>query len=136
MFDEKKLRELETLKKDWEETCLKPSLDVQPERKEKFITDIGLTIERDYTPLDLERIDFDYKRDLGFPGQYPFTRGITPQMYRGVPWIIRAYSGFGEPKACNQRYKKLVEWGGDDIETAVDLPTQGGYDSDHTMAGG
>jgi methylmalonyl-CoA mutase N-terminal domain/subunit len=81
-------------------------------------------------------MDFDYKEDLGFPGQYPFTRGISPVMYRSEPWVIRAYSGFGESQGCNERYKKLVEWGVDEIVMAVDLPTQVGYDSDHIMARG
>jgi methylmalonyl-CoA mutase N-terminal domain/subunit len=134
--DEKKLKELEELKKVWEENCLQPAVKDRPERKEKFATDIGLEIERLYTPHDLQRVNFDYKDDLGFPGQYPFTRGITPTMYRTEPWIIRAYSGFGDPHVCNQRYKKLVECGVDEIVMAVDLPTQVGYDSDHIMARG
>ena len=111
-------------------------MDAQSERRERFLTDIGLNIERVYTPLDLARMDFDYKEDLGFPGQYPFTRGISPVMYRSEPWVIRAYSGFGESQGCNERYKKLVEWGVDEIVMAVDLPTQVGYDSDHIMARG
>ena len=112
------------------------ALNHRPERKEKFMTDIGLEVERVYTPLDLQQVHFDYKEDLGFPGQYPYTRGITPTMYRTEPWIIRAYSGFGEPYACNERYKKLVDCGADEIVMAVDLPTQVGYDSDHIMARG
>ena len=133
---EKDVGEIEELKKVWEEKCLRPALEAQPERKETFVTDIGVTIERVYTPLDLQQVNYDFKKDLNFPGQYPFTRGITPTMYRGEPWIIRAYSGFGEPQACNERYKKLVEWGVDEIVMAVDLPTQVGYDSDHLMARG
>ncbi|MDI7258336.1 MAG: methylmalonyl-CoA mutase family protein [Thermodesulfobacteriota bacterium] len=136
MWDEKDLKELEEIKKDWEEKCLKPALEDKPERKEEFLTDIGLNIERVYTPQDLYQIDFDYKKDLSFPGQYPFTRGITPTMYRSEPWIIRAYSGFGEPESCNKRYKKLIQWGVDEIVMAVDLPTQVGYDSDHLIAKG
>jgi methylmalonyl-CoA mutase N-terminal domain/subunit len=133
MWNEKEIKEI---KKDWEERCLKPALDAQSERRERFLADIGLNIERVYTPLDLDRMDFDYKEDLGFPGQYPFTRGISPVMYRSEPWVIRAYSGFGESQGCNERYKKLVEWGVDEIVMAVDLPTQVGYDSDHIMARG
>jgi methylmalonyl-CoA mutase N-terminal domain/subunit len=136
MWDDKKLKEIEKIKKDWEEKCLQPALHARPERKETFVTDVGLTIQRVYTPLDLQQTGFDFKEDLNFPGQYPFTRGITPTMYRGEPWIIRAYSGFGEPRSCNERYKKLVEWGVDEIVMAVDLPTQVGYDSDHLMARG
>jgi methylmalonyl-CoA mutase N-terminal domain/subunit len=136
MWNEEKLKEIEEILKDWEERCLKRALDGRSERRERFLTDIGLNIERVYTPLDLDRMNFDYKEDLGLPGQYPFTRGITPLMYRGEPWVIRAYSGFGEPQSCNERYKKLVEWGVDEIVMAVDLPTQLGYDSDHIMAKG
>jgi methylmalonyl-CoA mutase, N-terminal domain len=136
MKDEDKLRELALAQKAWEEECLKPAIEARPERKEKFLTDIGLEIERIYTPLDLQKVGFDYKEDLGFPGRYPFTRGISPTLYRSEPWIIRAYSGFGEPRLCNERYKKLIEWGADEIVMAVDLPTQVGYDSDHVMARG
>jgi methylmalonyl-CoA mutase, N-terminal domain len=134
--DKEKLKELEELKKAWEEGCLNPALNHRPERKEKFVTDIGLEVERVYTPLHLQQVHFDYKEDLGFPGQYPYTRGITPAMYRTEPWIIRAYSGFGEPYTCNERYKKLIDCGADEIVMAVDLPTQVGYDSDHLMARG
>lgn len=136
MCDEKKLKELEKIRKVWEEKCLKSALALRPERKDRFSTDIGLDIERVYSPLDLHEINFDYIEDLGFPGQYPFTRGITPTLYRGEPWLIRAYSGFGEPQTCNERYKKLIEWGVDEIVMAVDLPTQVGYDSDHIIARG
>ncbi len=136
MGEEKVIKELENLREGWEKTCLTPALESGPERRENFTTDIGLKIDRVYTPLNLHQVNFDYKEDLGFPGQYPFTRGITPSMYRGEPWIIRAYSGFGDPKSCNERYKKLVEWGVDEIVMAVDLPTQVGYDSDHIMARG
>jgi methylmalonyl-CoA mutase N-terminal domain/subunit len=136
MWDREKLKELEEIKKEWEENCLAPTLESEGERKKAFLTDVGLQIDRIYTPLDLQSENFDYKKDLGFPGQYPFTRGITPTMYRSHPWIIRAYSGFGEPRACNERYKKLVAWGADEIVMAIDLPTQVGYDSDHLMAKG
>jgi len=112
------------------------TLNDLPERKEKFQTDIGIDIKPVYTPSDLSEIDFNYNEDLGGPGQYPYTRGITPRPYRSEPWITRAYSGFGEPRQCNERYKKLIEWGVDEIVMAVDLPTQLGYDSDHIMAKG
>jgi methylmalonyl-CoA mutase N-terminal domain/subunit len=108
----------------------------KPERKQKFQNDIGIDVKPLYTPSDLQEAASDYNKDLGQPGQYPFTRGIAPGMYRSEPWISRAYSGFGEPRECNQRYKKLVEWGVDEIVIAADLPTQVGYDSDHIMARG
>ncbi len=136
MFDGEQLKNIENASKAWEEGYLKPSLQDKPERKEKFLTDTGLEIKRLYTPLDLSQVNFDYGNDLGFPGQYPFTRGTTPTMYRSEPWTIRAYSGFGEAQQCNERYKKIIQWGADEIVIAVDLPTQVGYDSDHIMARG
>ena len=120
----------------WQESLLGPSQKAHPPRKEKFVTDIGLEVEPLYSPLNLAAQNFDYERDLGFPGQYPFTRGIDPQGYRARPWVMRAYSGFGEAKSCNQRYKKMLEMGADEIVMAVDLPTQVGYDSDNLMAKG
>jgi methylmalonyl-CoA mutase N-terminal domain/subunit len=127
---EKKLR-------NWEKTVLDGWLKANPEKKERFTTDVGLEIERLYTPLDLERIGFDYERDLGLPADYPFTRGITPTMYRSNPFLVSVYSGFGTPKQCNQRYKKILEWGGvGEITIAADLPSQMGYDSDCPMAKG
>ena len=127
---EKKLR-------NWEKTVLDRWLKENPEKKARFTTDVGLDIERLYTPLDLEKIGFDYERDLGLPADYPFTRGITPTMYRSSPFLISVYSGFGTPKQCNQRYKKILEWGGvGEITIAADLPSQMGYDSDSPMAKG
>jgi len=107
-----------------------------PAARKKFKTDIGIDIKPCYTPADLAEIGFDYERDLGRPGDYPFTRGVSPDMYRREPWITRAYAGFGDPEGCNERYRKLVEWGADEIVMAVDLPTQLGYDSDHIMSRG
>ncbi len=102
----------------------------------RFRTDIGLDIKSLYTPSDLDEAGFDYDADLNMPGRYPFTRGIVEDMYRSDLWIRRAYSGFGEPSICNERYKKVVAWGADEIVIAADLPTQLGYDSDHIMATG
>ena len=130
------LKKIKQLQRKWEQECLKASLDGKPKTKDKLSTDIGIYLNPVYTPVDLMESNFNYEEDLGFPGQYPFTRGITPQMYRSEPWIIRAYSGFGEPRICNERYKKLIECGVDEIVMAVDLPTQVGYDSDDIMAKG
>lgn len=136
MLEKERPEDIENMMREWEEKRLRPALDNKPERKKKFVTDTGLDVKRLYTPLDLSETDFDYGKDLGFPGQYPFTRGITPSMYRSEPWVSRAYSGFGDAQASNERYKKIVEWGADEIVIAVDLPTQVGYDSDHLMAKG
>ena len=89
-----------------------------------------------YTPADLADCGFDYLADLGFPGQFPFARGDRPGMYRTVPFVTSAYSGFGDAVACNLRFRKLLELGAEQILVALDLPTQCGYDSDHDMATG
>lgn len=104
-----------------------------PERRH-FVTDVGLEIQPLYTPLDLEARDFDYRRDLGFPGHYPFTRGDRTGMFRNEPFVISAYSGFGDAEVCNRRFKHLIDIGAEQILVALDLPTQCGYDSDHEMA--
>ncbi len=136
MFEKEKIRRLKEATKAWEGGPLRDYLNKRPEKKELFSTDVGLDIERVNTPVHLSELGFDYERDLGLPGAFPFTRGITPTMYRGEPFIIRAYSGFGNAEECNPRYKKLLQWGADEIVMAIDLPTQVGYDSDHIMARG
>jgi len=128
---------LEERLKNWEKGLLDSWLKENPERREQFVTDVGLEVERLYTPLDLERTGFHHERDLGFPGDYPFTRGITPSMYRSNPFLVSVYSGFGTPAQCNKRYKDILGWGGvDEIAIAADLPSQVGYDSDNQMAKG
>jgi len=87
-----------------------------------------------YTPAKLP--DFDYSRDLGFPGEYPFTRGIQPTMYRGRVWSMRQYSGFATAEESNRRFKYLLEQGQTGLSVAFDLPTQIGYDSDHPLSQG
>jgi methylmalonyl-CoA mutase N-terminal domain/subunit len=101
------------------------------ERKERFETDSGYEIERVYEPSDI-----DYGRKLGYPGEYPFTRGIHPTMYRGKLWTMRQYAGFGSARETNRRYRYLLEHGTTGLSVAFDLPTQMGYDSDHPMADG
>ena len=104
------------------------------ERKKKFLNTSGIPIQRLYTPVDLE--DMDYLSDLGFPGSYPFTRGVQPTMYRGRYWTMRQYAGFASAEESNRRYKFLLEQGQTGLSVAFDLPTQIGYDSDHEMAMG
>lgn len=99
-----------------------------------FVTDVGIPIKPLYTPADLDHAGFDYMRDLGFPGEYPFTRGDRPGMNRSDPFVISAYSGFGDAEACNRRFRKLIDIGAEQILVALDLPTQCGYDSDHEMS--
>lgn len=98
-----------------------------PERK-------NLTFNRLYTPLDVE--GFDYEKDLGFPGEFPYTRGVQPTMYRGRFWTMRMYAGFATAEESNKRYRYLIESGATGLSCAFDLPTQIGYDSDDAMAEG
>jgi methylmalonyl-CoA mutase N-terminal domain/subunit len=121
-------------KQEWRSTILRPALKRAAERHETFETSSGIEIDTVYTPEDLP--GFDYVRDLGYPGEYPFTRGVQPNMYRGRMWTIRQYSGFGTAEETNQRYRYLLEQGQTGLSVAFDLPTQIGYDSDHPLARG
>ena len=125
--------ELAKLKKRWEETVLQPALARFPERRERFETGSGIEVERVYTPAEVE---VDYLRDLGFPGEYPFTRGVYPTMYRGRLWTMRQYAGYATAEESNRRYKYLLSQGQTGLSVAFDLPTQMGYDSDHPLAEG
>ncbi|OGO50930.1 MAG: methylmalonyl-CoA mutase [Chloroflexi bacterium RBG_16_68_14] len=125
------LDDIRSAKADWEEQMLRPALERSPERDADFETSIG-PVDRLYTPLDVA--DIDYDRDIGYPGEYPFTRGVQPTMYRGRLWTMRQYAGFGTAEESNQRYKFLLAQGQTGLSVAFDLPTQIGYDSDDPMA--
>jgi len=130
-------RAIEEIREDlyrWEKATLRKLLERAPERKPKFETFSGIEVKRVYTPLDVEGLD--YKEDLGLPGEYPMTRGIQPNMYRGRFWTMRQYAGFATAEESNKRYKYLLEQGQTGLSVAFDLPTQMGYDSDHPMARG
>jgi len=118
-------------KKTWQDDVEK-SLAKRPERQETFLTLSDLPVERLYTPDDLT--DLDYLRDLSFPGEYPFTRGVQPTMYRGRLWTMRQYAGFAAAEESNRRYKYLLEQGQTGLSVAFDLPTQIGYDSDDEVS--
>ena len=105
-----------------------------PERKEAFKGSSGIEVKPLYTPLDIEQID--YLSDLGFPGEYPYARGVQPTMYRGRFWTMRQYAGFATAEESNRRYKYLLEQGQTGLSVAFDLPTQIGYDSDHELSAG
>jgi methylmalonyl-CoA mutase N-terminal domain/subunit len=117
-----------------QDAAANPTLEGSPERKEVFTTLSGVPVERLYTPSDVA--DFVYARDLGEPGEYPFTRGIHSTMYRGRVWTMRQFSGFGSPEDTNQRLHYLLRQGQTGLSIAFDLPTLMGYDSDHTLAEG
>ena len=130
-MDRKKLQDAI---KAWEEQTLKPTLERAKERVPEFTTPSGLPVKRLYTPEDGE--GRDYLEAVGFPGQYPYTRGIYPTMYRGQFWTMRQYAGIGTAKESNQRFRYLLKEGQTGLSVAFDLPTQMGLDSDHPMAAG
>jgi methylmalonyl-CoA mutase N-terminal domain/subunit len=132
MFDKGKMAQVnEGLEKFNEKT--KSMLAKRPERMEKFVSGSGDEIQRLYSPADVE--EFDYS-DIGFPGEFPYTRGVQPTMYRGRLWTMRMYAGFATAEESNKRYKFLVEQGSGGLSVAFDLPTQIGYDSDHELSEG
>ena len=117
----------------WEKETLQPALEEFPERKERFTTGSGIPVERLYLPAHDDR---EYLERLGFPGEYPFTRGVQPTMYRGRLWTMRQYAGFGTAAESNARYHYLLRQGQTGLSVAFDLPTQIGYDADDPMAAG
>ena len=123
-------------KKQWEKETLKPTVERFPERQGKFQTDSGLDIDSLYTPEDLNEQGQDHNRDLGYPGEFPYTRGVQPNTYRGRVWTMRQYSGYGTAAETNRRFRYLLEQGQTGLSIAFDLPTQIGYDSDHPLAKG
>lgn len=134
MYDEKKLEQIRTSFTDWDENKVGKQLSKHPERKETFTTGSDKKVERLYTPVNVS--EMDYERDLGYPGEYPYTRGVQPTMYRGRFWTMRQYAGFATAEESNKRYKYLLEQGQTGLSVAFDLPTQIGYDSDHGLSEG
>jgi methylmalonyl-CoA mutase N-terminal domain/subunit len=127
---------MERLKKEkerWTET-VETKLEKRPERRDNFVNTSGIPVNRLYTPLDTESTD--YLERLGMPGEYPYTRGVQPTMYRGRYWTMRQYAGFASAEESNRRYRFLLKQGQTGLSIAFDLPTQIGYDSDHEMARG
>jgi methylmalonyl-CoA mutase N-terminal domain/subunit len=133
MFDPKKIKEIEAQVKTWNEKIEK-SLSKNPERKKEFQTASGIPVHRVFTPDAVSGIE--YPSDLNLPGEFPYTRGIQPTMYRGRFWTMRQYAGFGTAEDTNQRYRYLLKHGQTGLSVAFDLPTQIGYDSDHPLAQG
>ena len=117
-------------KSEWETTRLRPAVEKSGGRKSRFTLDSGIEIDPLYGPAG------EPESRLGFPGEYPFTRGVYPTMYRGKFWTMRQYAGFGTAEESNKRYRYLLERGTTGLSVAFDLPTQMGYDSDHPMAAG
>ncbi|MCF2136718.1 MAG: methylmalonyl-CoA mutase family protein [Candidatus Thorarchaeota archaeon] len=128
------LRKIREAKEGWENTTLAKHIERHPERREEFISTSSTPVRRIYTPLDIP--DFDYLRDLGFPSQYPYTRGVQPTMYRGRIWTMRQFAGMGTAEESNARYKFLLANGQTGLSVAFHLPTIFGRDSDHPFAFG
>ncbi len=134
MIEKDEIKKIKAAGEIWEKEKLQKSSSREKERKEVFTSISGTPIKRLYTPLDTAGLN--YNEDLGYPGQYPFTRGVQPTMYRGRFWTMRQYAGFGSARESNERYRYLLSQGQTGLSVAFDLPTQAGYDSDHPLAMG
>jgi methylmalonyl-CoA mutase, N-terminal domain len=132
MFDKDKLDALNIAREQWEETTLQQTISRMQERSKEFVTTSSRPVERLYTPLDIP--DFDYMNDLGFPGEYPFTRGVHATGHRGKLWTMRMFAGFGTAEETNARYKYLLSQGNMGLSVAFDLATLMGYDTDSPEA--
>lgn len=133
LFDKDELARLTQAQAEWETQTVQPSIQRMPER-EHIMTTSGVPIKRIYMPPDNARLA--YQRDLGLPGEYPYTRGVQPTMYRAKSWTMRMFAGFGTAEDTNQRFKYLLSQGQTGLSTAFDMPTLYGYDTDHPMAAG
>ena len=118
----------------WEQETLKPALEKHPERKKSFQTVSLEDVDRLYTPADVADLEFD--RDISFPGEFPYTRGIHPTGYRGKLWTMRQFAGFSTPEETNARFKYLMDQGQTGLSVAYDLPTLMGYDADSPLSEG
>lgn len=134
MKDDELKRKVQNAYQNWENSSYQKSVLKNPERQEEFSTVSFTPVKALYTPLDIN--EKDYSEKIGFPGEYPFTRGIQPTMYRGRLWTMRQYAGFGSAKESNKRYRYLLSQGTSGLSVAFDLPTQIGYDSDDPLAYG
>jgi methylmalonyl-CoA mutase, N-terminal domain len=135
-LSKQKSKQVERDQSSWKKTCLQQSTAKVPLRKEKFITTSGIEMPDLFLPSE-ETFSVEYFREkIGFPGQFPFTRGVQPSMYRGQLWTIRQYSGFGTAIETNKRYHYLMQKGTTGLSVAFDLPTQMGRDSDHRLSKG
>ena len=133
MSDKDQMDRIKEAKAKYDERVAKV-LQKMPERKADFANTSGIPVNRVYTPLDME--GFDYLKQLGLPGQYPYTRAVQPTAYRGRFWTMRQYAGFASAEETNERYHFLLKSGQTGLSVAFDLPTQIGYDSDHPLAQG
>jgi len=134
MFEEKELEKIKQKKDEWEKNCYLKLIKENPELKAGFENLSGIQIKNIYTPNDISQLD--YIKDMDFPGEYPFLRGVHASMYRGRLWTMRQFSGFGSAEETNKRYKYLLSHGETGLSVAFDYPTLYGYDTDHPLARG
>ncbi|PNX47123.1 MAG: methylmalonyl-CoA mutase [Thermoplasmata archaeon M8B2D] len=134
MIDKKELENIKKSKSEWKKNCYTPHIKKHADRRKKFENLSWNEIKNLYTPEDIAHID--YIKDIGFPGSYPFLRGIHPNLHRGRLWTFRQFSGFGSAEETNIRYKYLLEHGETGLSVAFDYPTLYGYDTDHPMSRG
>jgi methylmalonyl-CoA mutase N-terminal domain/subunit len=134
MFDKKELERIKQNKDEWDKNCYLDHVKKHPERKDKFENLSWNEVKNLYTPNDIAHLD--YIKDLGYPGEYPFLRGIHPTLHRGRLWTMRQFSGFGSAEETNQRYKYLLDHGETGLSVAFDYPTLYGYDTDHPLSRG
>lgn len=134
MFKKEKLGQIKEKRTDWEKNCYSKTIKDHPERKSKFENLSGTEIKSIYTPGDIANLD--YNSDAGFPGVYPFLRGVHSTMYRGRLWTMRQFAGFGSAEETNERYKYLLDHGETGLSVAFDYPTLYGHDTDHSLARG
>jgi methylmalonyl-CoA mutase N-terminal domain/subunit len=134
VFKKEKLDQIKEKRTDWEKNCYSDMIKDHPERKSKFENLSGTEIKSIYAPEDIASLD--YNSDVGFPGVYPFLRGVHSTMYRGRLWTMRQFAGFGSAEETNERYKYLLEHGETGLSVAFDYPTLYGYDTDHPLARG
>jgi len=134
VFKKEKLGQIKEKRTDWEKNCYSKTIKDHPERKSKFENLSGTEIKSIYTPEDIANLD--YNSDAGFPGVYPFLRGVHSTMYRGRLWTMRQFAGFGSAEETNERYKYLLEHGETGLSVAFDYPTLYGHDTDHPLARG
>jgi methylmalonyl-CoA mutase N-terminal domain/subunit len=132
-YDATTVRQVASAEKAWEKGEVAKSTAQAPARRTEFATDSGIPVPTVLTPADRARED---QRDLGLPGQFPYTRGVQPTMYRGRLWTMRMFAGFGTPADTNQRFKYLMTHGTTGLSTAFDMPALMGYDADHSMSRG
>ena len=134
MFEKDKIKKIKEKRVSWEKNCYLKAIKENPERKQKYKNLSEIEIKNLFTPEDIAHLD--YPKDIGFPGEYPFLRGVHSTMYRGKLWTMRQFAGFGSAEETNQRYRYLLEHGETGLSVAFDYPTLYGYDTDHPLARG